>query len=253
VLSATHQVHPAFPFARASPAAQSRKIADLEKKAVVCTSRITESQASGSVDRLLQRGKDRSFNGYAVSKQLNDFTRRVCSRNVRTDSDPLGILATVQRQVRIIDPHVEVEDVRTIQKVIGQALFGATIGVGLLAVFGLIALGLASLGLYGAMAHAVAERQREVGVRMALGARRLAVMWLAASGTDGRGCWRGVRYRRVGTRRQSVVARAVWRDHVRSPQRGRASVVLVLTAAAACYVPARRASLLDPLTALREG
>ena len=69
-------------------------------------------------------------------------------------------------------------DVRTIQKVIGQALFGATAGVGLLGTFGLIALALATSGLYGAMAHSLRQRRREVGLRMALGARRSAVVSL---------------------------------------------------------------------------
>ena len=173
---------------------------------------------------------------------------------VRTDGDPAGILATVQRQVRALDPHVEVEDVRTIQKVIGQALFGATIGVGLLAVFGLIALGLASLGLYGAKAHAVTERQREIGVRMALGARRPAVLRLVlrqglALVGIGMACGAGASAV-VGNALSRVLFGVVAFDPL---SMAGASLVLLLTAGMACYVPARRASLLDPLTALREG
>ena len=173
---------------------------------------------------------------------------------VRTDGDPLGILATIQRQVRAIDRHVEIEDVRTIQKLIGQALFGATLGVGLLAVFGLVALGLASLGLYGAMAHAVTERQREIGVRMALGARQPAVLRLVLrQGLTvvgiGMACGAG-----LSALAGEALSRVVFGVTAFDPlSMAAASLVLLLTAGAACYVPARRASLLDPLTALRDG
>lgn len=65
---------------------------------------------------------------------------------VRTEHDPAPILSTVQRHVRGLDSRIEVSDARTVGKIISQALFGATIGVGLLGVFGLVALALASLG-----------------------------------------------------------------------------------------------------------
>jgi predicted permease len=173
---------------------------------------------------------------------------------VRTDGDPSPILAIVQRQVRDIDRRIEVGDVRTIQKVISQALFGATIGVGLLAVFGLVALGLASLGLYGAMAHSVRQRQREIGVRMALGARRLTVLRLVfRQGLTivGIGMVAGIALSALVGK---ALSRALFGVTAFDPiSVSAASLVLLLTAAAACYVPARRASLLDPQTALREG
>ncbi len=95
---------------------------------------------------------------------------------VRTQSEPASVLSTVQSAVRRIDSTIDTSDVRTIATVIGQSLFGATIGVGLLTLFGFISLGLASLGLYGATAYAARERRREIGMRMALGAQRAQVL-----------------------------------------------------------------------------
>ena len=169
---------------------------------------------------------------------------------------PLGVLGCDNRLAweAAAAGLILIEDVRTIQKIIGQALFGATIGVGLLAVFGLIALGLASLGLYGAMAHAVTERQREIGVRMALGARRPAVLRLVLGQGltlvgSGMACGAGASAL-VGQALSRVVFGVTAFDPL---SMAAASLVLLLTAGAACYVPARRASLLDPLTALRDG
>lgn len=160
----------------------------------------------------------------------------------------------MQRQVRDIDRHIEVADVRTIQKMISQALFGATIGVGLLAVFGLVALGLASLGLYGAMAHAVRQWQREIAVRMALGAQRPAMLrFVLGQGLTlvGIGLACGVGLLALAGKALSRVLFGVTAFDPASV--GAASLILLLSAAAACYLPARRASLLDPLAALREG
>lgn len=172
---------------------------------------------------------------------------------VRTAGDPAGVLATVQAEVRHMDSRIDVDDVRTIQTVIGQALFGATIGVALLGVFGLVALGLASLGLYGAMAHAVGQRQREIGVRIALGAPRRAVVGLilrqglavvAAGMVIGSlGAWL------TG----AALARLLYGVSAADPiSQAGASLVLLLTATVACAIPAYRASRMDPLKALRE-
>lgn len=80
---------------------------------------------------------------------------------VRTERDPSTVLSAVQAEIRNIDPGLPVDDIRTGTKVIGQALWGAKIGVGMLSVFGLLALGLASVGLYGIMAYSVSQRRRE--------------------------------------------------------------------------------------------
>jgi putative ABC transport system permease protein len=172
--------------------------------------------------------------------------------HVRTRTDPAAVMAVVQREVQTIDDRLDVGDVRTIHKVIEQALFGATMSGGLLGVFGLLALSLASLGMYGVMAYTVSLRRREMGVRLALGADPGTVLRLVlrdglklvslglALGTAGA----------VGI--SLLLSRFLYGLSAFDPASFTiATAVLLTAAAAACYFPARRASRLDPLTVLR--
>lgn len=172
---------------------------------------------------------------------------------VRTERDPSATLAAVQGEIRSLDPGLAVEDIRTGTKVIDQALWGAKIGVSLLGVFGLLALGLASVGLYGIMAYSVNQRRREIGIRMALGAGQVSVlrlilrqgMMLVISGVG------------LGLLLSFLMGRALSKflygvggyDPVSLIG---ASLVLLTVAMVACYLPARRASQVDPLVALHE-
>jgi predicted permease len=97
---------------------------------------------------------------------------------VRTERNPVQIISALQSEIRDIDPALPIDDIRTGTKLIEQALWGAKIGVGLLGVFGFLALGLASIGLYGIMAYSVNQRRREIGIRMALGAGQASVLSL---------------------------------------------------------------------------
>src|SRR5260370_16617401 len=97
---------------------------------------------------------------------------------VRTERDPSATLAAVQGEIRTLDPGLPVEDIRTGTKVIDQALWGAKIGVGLLGVFGLLALSLASVGLYGIMAYPFNQRRPKIRIRMALAAAQTTVLHL---------------------------------------------------------------------------
>ena len=172
---------------------------------------------------------------------------------LRTAADPKTVLTSVQSELRGIDPQVPIEDIRTVGKVIDQALWGAKIGVGLLSLFGFLALGLASIGLYGMMAYSVSRRRREIGVRMALGAEQTRVQTLILL--------QGMRLVAIGVGIGVVLAILAGRalsallfdvSPVDPLSLGAASLVLVLVAALACYLPARRASQVDPLIALRD-
>jgi predicted permease len=172
---------------------------------------------------------------------------------VRTERDPSTILSAVQGEIHSMDPGLPVEDIRTGTKVIDQALWGAKIGVGMLGVFGLLALGLASVGLYGIMAYSVSQRRREIGVRMALGAGEGQVALLILR----QGMAVVLGGAAVGLVLALLVGRALSRvlygvsgaDPVSIVG---ATLVLLVVAFGACYLPAKSASRLDPLVALRE-
>ncbi len=173
---------------------------------------------------------------------------------VRSKGDPQQILIPVQREMRAAGPQVVANDIRTGQKIINDALFTARMGVGLLSVFGLLALGLASIGLYGIMAYSVTQRKREIGVRMALGAARENVLRLILK--QGMSLvFAGVV---IGLLAALVVGRflsgMLYGVSAGDPVSiAGAAGALLLVALLACYLPARRASRVDPLVALREG
>ena len=173
---------------------------------------------------------------------------------VRSKSDPQAILLQVQREVRGAGPEILVTDIRTGAKIVDSALFQAKMGVALLTVFGLLALGLASIGLYGIMAYAANQRRREIGVRMALGAARVSVLRLMLK----QGMSLVLTGVLIGFGAALIVGRLLGRmlygvsasDPVSV---GGAAAVLLAVALVACYLPARWASRVDPLVALREG
>jgi ABC-type antimicrobial peptide transport system permease subunit len=173
---------------------------------------------------------------------------------VRSKGDPQQILIPVQREMRAAGPLVVANDIRTGQKIVNDALFTARMGVGLLSAFGLLALGLASIGLYGIMAYSVSQRQREIGLRMALGAARENVLRLVLK--------QGMSVVLVGVALGLIVALVVGRllsrmlygvSSADPISIAGAAGVLVIVELLACYLPARRASRVDPLVAVREG
>jgi predicted permease len=172
---------------------------------------------------------------------------------VRTRGDPHEMLIPVQRELHAAAPQVLVS-IRTGREIVEGGLFFPRVGVVLLSVFGLIALGLASIGLYGIMAYSVNQRKREIGLRMALGAARANVLRLILK----QGMSLVVTGVLIGFAAAVFVGRLLSRmlygvgasDPVSV---GGAALVLLAIALLACYVPARWASHVDPLVALREG
>ncbi len=172
---------------------------------------------------------------------------------VRSKGDPKQILIPVQREVGAALSQVRLS-VRTGREIIDGGLFQAKMGVALLSVFGLLALALASVGLYGMMAYSVNQRKREIGLRMALGAAQGSVLRLILR--QGMSLvFTGVV---IGFAAALVVGRLLSRmlygvsasDPI---SLAGAAVVLSAVALLACYLPARWASRVDPLVALREG
>jgi predicted permease len=173
---------------------------------------------------------------------------------VRTKGAPQQIVIPVQREVRAAGPDILATDVRTGSEIVDGGLFQVRMGVGLLSVFGLLALGLASIGLYGILAYSVNQRKREIGVRMALGATRASVLGLILR--------EGLSLVLTGVLVGLVAAFFVGQllggmlygisgsDPISVAT---AALTMLAIALLACYLPARRASRVDPLVALREG
>jgi len=171
---------------------------------------------------------------------------------LRTSDDPTQVLLAAQHVIHEIDPQMPIPDARTGRKIIDQALWTASMGVGMLSLFGLVALGLASIGLYGLLSYSVNQRQREISVRMALGAGRAQVLQLILK--------QGVRLVAVGIaigialsflsgRALSSALYGVSAADMLSF--AGASLVLLLVAGLACYFPARVASKVNPIAGLR--
>jgi predicted permease len=172
---------------------------------------------------------------------------------VRAAGDIDSVLGPVQREIRQIDPDVPIQNPQRVRDVIDQSLWTVNLAAGLLGVFGVLALGLACVGLYGVMAYSVGQRTQEIGLRMALGAGPGEVLRLVLQ--------QGLSLVIVGVGLGVVGAFGVARL-IQSLLFGSAydplsfiaaSVALVAVAAAACFLPALRASRVDPLVALREG
>jgi predicted permease len=173
---------------------------------------------------------------------------------VRTKSRPEPLITAIQREMHAAGPELLLNDMRTGRQFIDNGLFQAKIGVMLCSLFGLLALGLASIGLYGVMAYSVTQRTRELGVRMALGAARSEVLRLIlgqgmALVFAGVGIGLAVS---LGVGR--LLSRVLYGVGATDPLSvATASSVMIVVALIACYLPARSASKLDPLVALREG
>jgi len=173
---------------------------------------------------------------------------------VRTRGDAEQILNSVERTVNAVAPQVVVSEVRTADTIVHQALGFAKTGVQLLSIFGLLALILASVGLWGILSYSVNRRTREIGVRMALGAAQSSVLKMVLRqglALVGAGVAIGLTMSLLIGRALSRLLYGVGASDPLSI--GAAAFVLLAVALLACYLPARVASRVDPIVALREG
>jgi putative ABC transport system permease protein len=173
---------------------------------------------------------------------------------VRGKGDPRQILMPVRREVRAAGPQILIGGTLSGREIIDRGLFQARIGVALLSVFGLLALALASIGLYGILAYSVNQRKREIGLRMAIGAAQASVLRLILK--QGMSLVaKGVLIGLVGSLLVGrLLSRMLYGVSASDPLSiAGAAVVLLTVGLLACYLPARWASRVDPLVALREG
>jgi predicted permease len=172
--------------------------------------------------------------------------------HVRTTDDPVAFVPTLRAEVRALDSDLPLAEVRTMTQSLGIALLPARLAGTVLTAFGLLGLLLAAIGIYGVMAYSVAQRTREIGIRMAVGAAHTQVVGalmrqgvaLVAVGAalglaGGWGVWHLVRSMLYGATGLDVVTFTG------------VPLLLIAVAALAIWIPARRAALVDPVVALK--
>jgi putative ABC transport system permease protein len=171
---------------------------------------------------------------------------------VRTAQDPSALAPAVRSAVWKIDPNLPVPAIRTMREIVSSAVAQRRLQTTLTSVFGLVALLLGVVGLYGVVSYSVASRTRDIGLRIALGALRADVVgWVLANGM--RPVLVGAAVGVAATIAAARVLRSLLFEVTPVDPLSLGSVVLVLLVSAclACYFPARRAAALDPMTALR--
>jgi predicted permease len=171
---------------------------------------------------------------------------------VRTSGAPSGLAAGVRRAVHEVDPHQPLSNVRTMDEVLGRETAQRRTGMVLLTAFAALAMLLAALGIYGVLSYFVVQHTPEIGVRMALGAQRRDVLRLVV----GKGmalALSGVGLGLLGAFALTRLMRSLLFEVNAADPLTFAALALLLTLVAllACLVPARRATKVDPMVALR--
>jgi putative ABC transport system permease protein len=171
---------------------------------------------------------------------------------LKTATDPMALAEPLRRAIKEVDPNIAVAGLTTLDEAIAEVNGSSRFNAMLVAVFAVVALALAAVGIYGVLSYAVSQRTQEIGVRLALGARerqifRLVVgesLKLAAAGLV------------LGLAGALLVGRALDRllYGVRAtdvPTFAGTAILLIVVAVIASYVPARRAMRIAPMEALR--
>ena len=172
---------------------------------------------------------------------------------VRTQQDPAAIAASLRQTIQQAYPDQPVSELMTMEQRVSESMAETRLYTSLLGIFASVALALTGIGVYGIMAYAVGQRVREIGIRMALGAQRANVLrtvmgsafTLVAGGAAAgiAGAWITSRYIK------SMLYGVPARDPITFVA---APLVLMLVAAIACFFPAKRATAVEPNSALRE-
>src|SRR5258708_2080271 len=170
----------------------------------------------------------------------------------RTATEPEQMSRSVRAVIAALDPGIPIFDVKTLEEHVGVSLYLQRMAATLLSIFGLLALSLAAIGLYGVMAYSVSQRTRELGIRISVGAERRDIFKLILG--------QGLVITVVGLLAGLVAAFAVTRLTARLLYGISATdpvtfiviaLLLLCVTLLACYFPARRATKVDPMTALR--
>lgn len=197
--------------------------------------------------------------GLPVAPQLIALFRQTPAVNsgfkdvlVRSSVRPEAVEQAVAQQVHALDPQLPLSEVETMSEYLGDLTAVKRLTSVILASFAGMGLVLAMMGIYGVIAYLVAQRTQEIGIRLALGAPRSAVLWLVSS-QGLRMALAGVAIGMMGTvvAARSLASLLYGISPLDPVTLGSASVALIAIALAACALPARRAARIDPMRALR--
>ena len=220
---------------------------------------ITLSDAPGEVGLIgiVRDTKYQSLRENAVAMLFAPFLQFPPDRlprmtyEVRTVVNPATLTAGIRQQIQAIDRNLPMFDVKTLTEQANESLMPERLVATLSTLFGLLALALACVGLYGIMAYSVARRTNEIGIRMALGAQQADVLWMVLKDAlvmVGIGLAIGIPTALASSR---VISSLLFGLSAHDPWTiAAASVVLLGVALFAGYLPARRATKVDPMVAL---
>jgi putative ABC transport system permease protein len=170
---------------------------------------------------------------------------------VRTVNEPLTLAGDVRTVLQSIDPDQPLVNVRTMEQAMGNTVAQPRLQTTLLTIFAIVAIALALIGVYGVMAYTVSQRTPEIAVRLALGASRRAVLWMVVG--------QGIRLAALGIvlglagavlATRAVQSLLFGTDGLDLPTFAGAALLVGLAVVLASYLPARRAALVPPITAL---
>ena len=183
---------------------------------------------------------------------IYQLSARTLDLVVRSASDPAPLGESLRREVQAVDPNLPVFGIRTFSSVVSTSLTPHRFSAQLMGAFAVLALLLAAVGIYGVLAYFVGQRVREIGVRMALGASASEVVRLVLL----QGMYPLLAGTAVGLAGSfacsRLLAQLLYGVSTSDPLVYLAvPAFLLVTALVASYIPARRASRIDPLVALR--
>jgi putative ABC transport system permease protein len=171
---------------------------------------------------------------------------------IKTAQEPSALASAVRAEIRKMDPNLPIPEMRTMREIVSQTVAERRFQMALTVLFALAALCLGAIGIYGVVSYSVACRTREIGLRMAVGASRGDLMrWVFTIGFRpvllglAAGLFVAIM---IGRALRGLLYGIAPTDPV---SLGFVAVVLLLTATLACYLPARRATRVDPMMALR--
>jgi predicted permease len=189
---------------------------------------------------------------YLPYSQAPDFLKSFMTIVVRANATGLDLLNAVRSQVRAVDPDIPIFDASSMEALVTKSISQPRLNTFLFLIFAALALVLAAVGIYSVVSYAVTQRQREIGIRMALGAERRNITLMVVR--------EGARMALIGICAglaagffaSRVIAAFLFEVTPTDPGTfASVSLLLGTVALVACYVPARRASKIDPMGALR--